>query len=92
VGHLLGFWIPVEIRGRSLVRWKALVMAYMPIYIFPDFFLYRRERCISSPNPAQEFSRFSDFLRIFKLVCMVHVCMHVLIYYNDHSLFINITY
>ena len=32
VGHLLGFWVPVEIRGRSLVRWKALVKAYMSIY------------------------------------------------------------
>jgi hypothetical protein len=62
VGHLLGFWVPVEIRGRSLVRWKALVMAYMPIYFFSDFFLYRRERCITCPNPAQDFLRFSDFL------------------------------
>ena len=39
VGHLLGVWVPVEIRGRFLVRWKALVKAYMPIYIyiFSDF-------------------------------------------------------
>ena len=34
VDHLLGFWVPVEIRGRSLVRWKALVEAYMPVRIF----------------------------------------------------------
>jgi hypothetical protein len=60
VGHLLGFWVPVEIRGRSLVRWKALVKAYMPI-IFFDFF-FRRERCITCPNLAQDFLRFSDFL------------------------------
>ena len=39
VGHLVGFWVPVEIRGRSLVRWKALVKAYMPTYLFfLDFF------------------------------------------------------
>ena len=31
VDHLLGFWVPIEIRGRSLVRWKALVKAYMPV-------------------------------------------------------------
>ena len=23
VGHVLGFWVPIEIKGRSLVRWKA---------------------------------------------------------------------
>jgi hypothetical protein len=38
VSHLLGFWVPVEIRGRYLVRWKALVKAYMPTYIFVGFF------------------------------------------------------
>ena len=38
VGHLLGFWVPVEIKGRSLVRWKALVKAYMPIFFFFGFF------------------------------------------------------
>jgi hypothetical protein len=53
VGQLLGFWVPVEIRGRSLVRWKALVKAYMPTY-FLDFVL-RRERCITCPNLAQDF-------------------------------------
>jgi hypothetical protein len=55
VGHLLGFWVPVEIRGRSLVRSKALVKAYMPTYFFLDFFFYRSERCITCPNFAQDF-------------------------------------
>jgi hypothetical protein len=45
VGHLLGFWVPIEIRGRSLVRWKALVKAYMPTF-FWIFSFFRRERCI----------------------------------------------
>ena len=31
MGHLLGFWVPVEIRGCSLVRRKAVVNAYMPL-------------------------------------------------------------
>ena len=39
MGYLLGFWVPVEIRGRSLVRWNALVEAYMPIDFFLDFFV-----------------------------------------------------
>jgi hypothetical protein len=34
VGHILGFWVPVEIRGRSLVRWKALAKSYMPTFFF----------------------------------------------------------
>jgi hypothetical protein len=54
VGHLLGFWVPVEIKGRSLVRWKALAKAYMPIKIVFCFF-FRRERYTTSPNPAQDF-------------------------------------
>jgi hypothetical protein len=60
--HLLGFWVPIAIRGRSLVRWNALVKAYMPIKKILDFFFYRRERCIACPNPAQDFWHFSDFL------------------------------
>ena len=41
VDHLLGFWVPIEIRGRSLVRWKALVKAYMPVrnFFFEKIFL-----------------------------------------------------
>jgi hypothetical protein len=36
--HLLGFGVPFAIRGRSLVRWNALVKAYMPIKFFFGFF------------------------------------------------------
>jgi hypothetical protein len=46
VGHLLGFWVPIEIRGRSLERWKALVKAYMPTYIFLDFFFFLEENVV----------------------------------------------
>jgi hypothetical protein len=42
VGHLLGFWVPVEIRGRSLVRWKALVKAYMPTYFIFWIFFFKK--------------------------------------------------
>ena len=58
VGHLLGFWVLVDIRGRSLVRWKALVKAYIP-----TMFFFRKERRITCPNLAHDFlALFSDFL------------------------------
>jgi hypothetical protein len=55
VGHLLGFWVPIEIRGRSLVRWKALVKAYMATYFFFGFFFFRRERCITTNDQIRNF-------------------------------------
>jgi hypothetical protein len=46
VGHLFDFWVPIEIGGRYLVRWKALVKAYMPTYFFLDFVFFLKKRTL----------------------------------------------